>query len=198
MSKRLIGGIVTALAVATMIGLGIWQLQRLGEKEALIARYEAAQADDAPEIAYPIFATQEAPLFRRAVLNCLEVTGWRHQAGANRAGRSGYVHVADCKTGVEGPGAAVEIGWSTRPEAGTDWQGGPVRGVIGPDEKYGFRLVSSDGRAGLEASAPPSTDAIRNNHFAYAIQWFAFAAIALVIFVLASRKAKREDTDGSA
>ena len=31
-----ISTIIVALAVATMIGLGIWQLQRKGEKEALL------------------------------------------------------------------------------------------------------------------------------------------------------------------
>ena len=38
----LIPTILVVLAVATMVGLGIWQLQRKGEKEALLDRYEAA------------------------------------------------------------------------------------------------------------------------------------------------------------
>ena len=190
MSKLVIGGIVTAIAVATMIGLGIWQLGRAAEKEARIASYEAAAGR--PPIAYPTIVPDDPPLFRRSALACLEVVGWRHQAGANRDGRSGYAHVADCRTGVEGPGAAVEIGWSTQPEAGTDWQGGDISGTIGPDEKYGYRLVADEGQAGLEASAPPSPDAIRNNSRSYAFQWFAFAAIAAVIFTLAALKARRE------
>ncbi|MEN3972735.1 SURF1 family cytochrome oxidase biogenesis protein [Sphingomicrobium sp. XHP0235] len=190
MNKLVIGGIVTALAVATMIGLGIWQLGRAAEKDARIASYEAAAGKDA--VAYPTIVPEEPPLFRRSGLTCLEVTGWRHQAGANRSGTSGYAHVADCRTSVEGPGAAVEIGWSREPVAGTDWEGGTIEGVIGPDEKYGFRLVADEGQAGLEASAPPSPDAIRNNSRSYAFQWFAFAAIAAIIFMLAARKARRE------
>lgn len=193
MNKLVIGGIVTAIAVATMIGLGIWQLGRAAEKDARIASYEAAAGR--PAVTYPTIVPDEPPLFRRSQLNCLEVTGWRHQAGANRAGRSGYAHVADCRTSAEGPGAAVEIGWSTEPVAGTDWEGGQVSGTIGPDEKYGFRLVADEGLAGLEASAPPSPDAIRNNSRSYAFQWFAFAAIAAIIFLLAARKARREDRD---
>ncbi|MCJ8191330.1 SURF1 family protein [Sphingomicrobium aestuariivivum] len=190
-TKLLIGGIITAGAVAVMIGLGFWQLDRLEEKEALIARYEAAA--DQPPIAYPLMPGEDLPLYRKSALTCLEVTGWRHQAGANRDGRSGYVHVADCRLGAEGPGAAVETGWSQEPTAGTDWQGGQVEGVIGPDEKYRYRLVSDTGLGGLAASAPPSLDAIRNNHLAYAIQWFAFAAIATTIFLLATRKKKKQD-----
>ena len=34
--------ILVALAVATMIGLGFWQLERRQEKEALLASYAAA------------------------------------------------------------------------------------------------------------------------------------------------------------
>ena len=45
MSRRLplIPTLVVAAACLTMIGLGIWQLQRSQEKEALLARYAAAQ-----------------------------------------------------------------------------------------------------------------------------------------------------------
>ena len=184
--KLVIGGIVTAIAVAVMIGLGFWQLDRLEQKEALIAGFE--KAADQPAIAYPPVAPEDPPLYRKSGLTCLDVVGWRHQAGANIDGESGYVHVADCRLGAEGPGAAVEIGWSREPTAGTDWQGGPVTGTIGPDEKYGYRLVADLGLAGLQQSAPPSMDAIRNNHLAYAIQWFAFAAVAVIIFLLATRR----------
>ena len=34
--------LIVAAAVATMIGLGIWQLRRMDEKEALIARFHQA------------------------------------------------------------------------------------------------------------------------------------------------------------
>ena len=42
--------------------------------------------------------------------------------------------------------------------------------------------------AGLEANAIPDPSEIPNNHFAYAIQWFLFAATALVIYTLALMK----------
>jgi surfeit locus 1 family protein len=41
--------LLVGAAVAVMVGLGIWQLQRKGEKEALIARYAAAASQ--PEVA---------------------------------------------------------------------------------------------------------------------------------------------------
>jgi cytochrome oxidase assembly protein ShyY1 len=39
----------------------------------------------------------------------------------------------------------------------------------------------------LEPSAPPSIEQIPNNHRSYAIQWFLFALIAVVIYLLALR-----------
>jgi cytochrome oxidase assembly protein ShyY1 len=41
--------------------------------------------------------------------------------------------------------------------------------------------------AGLEPSAPPSVESIPNNHRAYAVQWFLFAAIAVLVYGLALR-----------
>ena len=43
--------ILVALAVATMIGLGIWQLDRKKQKEALLASYAAAAGK--PPIGWP-------------------------------------------------------------------------------------------------------------------------------------------------
>ena len=39
----IVSTVVVLAAVATMIGLGVWQLQRKEWKEALIARYAAAE-----------------------------------------------------------------------------------------------------------------------------------------------------------
>lgn len=47
----LVPGVATALAFALLVSLGFWQLRRLGEKEALIARVEARL--DAPPQAPP-------------------------------------------------------------------------------------------------------------------------------------------------
>ncbi len=181
----LIPSILVALAVAAMIGLGIWQLQRAAWKDRLLERYEAARSLE--PIAFPSIPTSEPPLFRRASALCLEPVTLRVTAGRNIKGESGYSHIVDCRTGAEGPGISVDIGWSTDPNAGKGWRGGPVEGIIAPDKRMISRLVSSKGFAGLEPSAPPSTDSIANNHRAYAIQWFLFAGIALLIYGLAVR-----------
>ena len=52
-------------------------------------------------------------------------------------------------------------------------------------------LVADVPAKGLAASAPPSATGVSNNHLAYAVQWFLFAAIALIIYAIALwRRAK--------
>jgi surfeit locus 1 family protein len=55
----------------------------------------------------------------------------------------------------------------------------------------GMMIVADPPLAGLGPSTPPALDTIPNNHRSYAFQWFAFAAIALVIFALALRRRRR-------
>jgi cytochrome oxidase assembly protein ShyY1 len=179
--------LLVAAAVATMIGLGVWQLSRAQWKDRLLAQYERAQK--LPPIAFPTApSTGELPLFRWSTGYCLKPVARRAIAGENRKGETGYVHIVQCATGAEGPGMAVEVGWSKDPNAKLQWQGGPVSGMIAPDRHQRIRLVAASAPPGLEPSALPSTAQIPTNHRLYAIQWFAFAGIALLIYVLALRK----------
>lgn len=179
--------ILVAAAVAVMIGLGVWQLKRAQWKENLLELY--ATAGQQPLMAWPVMAPSEEqlPLFRRASGHCLRPEVTKAVAGQNRSGESGYVFLVDCATGAEGPGMRVQLGWSKNPKAKFQWPGGAVEGVIAPDGEMRMRLVADGAPAGLEPSARPSLTAISNNHRMYAIQWFAFAAIALVIYALALR-----------
>jgi cytochrome oxidase assembly protein ShyY1 len=175
-----------------MIGLGVWQLRRAAWKEAIIARY--AQAEQLPPIAFPTqpLADDALPLFRHATGVCTRIVGKRATAGQNRSGEPGFVQVVDCATGAEGPGMSVEVGWSKDPNARIGWAGGPVSGIIAPDSRTKMRLVAASAPPGLEPSAAPSLATIPNNHRSYAVQWFAFAAIALVIYGLAVAKRLKE------
>jgi hypothetical protein len=119
---------------------------------------------------------------------CLQPVANRATAGRNRAGEPGYVHIVDCRTGFEGPGVSVELGWSRDPRAKVNWRGGPVSGVIAPDRRSRMRLVAASAPEGLAPSAPPSLETIPNNHRSYAVQWFLFAFIAAAIYALAVRK----------
>ena len=180
--------IVVAVAVAVMIGLGIWQLDRAQWKDELIERY--SEAPKLPPIAYPTAPgmAEPPPLFRWATGFCLRPVSRSAVAGSNRQGEPGYVHIVQCATGAEGPGMAVQLGWSKDPKAKFDWPGGPVTGVIAPDRQQRIRLVAASAPPGLEPSAMPSLEAIPRNHRMYAITWFAFALIAILIYVLALRR----------
>ncbi len=183
--------VLVATACATMIGLGIWQLKRAEWKEHLLRQYEAARS--LPPMAWPMVPDPAAlPLFRRSSGQCLAVTAWRATSGRNVRGDSGWIHTAACRTGADGPGMQIVAGWSRSPAA-PSWNGGRVSGVIAPDSAHLIRLVSDRALApGLEVAAPPDIAEIPNNHKAYAVQWFAFAAIAAIIFALALRLRARK------
>jgi surfeit locus 1 family protein len=198
--KRLpfIPTILVLLAVGAMIALGVWQLQRRGEKEALISRYTANR--DLPPMAYPEIApVADNAMFRKARVTCLRVAGWRVTGGATPTGQGGYRHIAECVTGAEGPGALIDMGVAADPAFKPDWKGGAVDGLITTEPNQTSLLTRMLGKApplrpmlvadvpakGLAASAPPSVSGISNNHLAYAVQWFLFAAIALIIYGIA-------------
>ena len=193
----LIATLVVGLAVALMIALGVWQLDRRGQKEALIAQYGANQSRLL--MAFPAIPVGEKLLFRRARAFCLEPVSEMLAAGYNLKGDRGWRHLITCRTGAEGPGFTVDIGWSADFKARSTWRGGAVDGVIGPvpDQRSVIErsvaskaeqqllIVATGAFGGLVPSAPPSLEGIPNTHLAYAVQWFLFAAIALGIYGLA-------------
>jgi surfeit locus 1 family protein len=79
------------------------------------------------------------------------------------------------------------LGWS-KDLAERDWSGGKVQGVIAPGAGQSVRLIADPPLAGLAQSAIPDPKTIPNNHWSYAIQWFLFAGVAVVIYALALRK----------
>lgn len=203
MSRRipLVPTLLVLLAVAAMIGLGVWQWQRKGEKEAFVAA--AAANLHRPSMSFPKTGpVEDAVLFRPSALTCLRVTGWTVQAGRDAQGGSGFGYIAQCVTGAEGQGALVLLGVGARPDLKPAWRGGRVEGWIsrepehssllgrltGPPTVLRPMLVAKRSVAGLRAPSRPSALDIPNNHLAYAIQWFLFAAIALVIYGLALRR----------
>ena len=186
---------IVAAAVAAMVGLGIWQLNRAEWKKELIARYETAAK--LPPVAWPsIPPADDALLFRRASGFCTEVAGWRAIAGRNTDDEPGWAHIASCRTGgLEGPGMQVDIGWSKSSDPPRSWRGGEVSGLIVSDREHKIRLVADRAAPGLKQSAPPSPRSLPDNHLIYAVQWFFFALAAAVIYLLALRQRQRRKGD---
>lgn len=180
--------IVVALAVAGMIALGIWQITvRLPEKEAYLA--QLARNPAAPRVAFPL-RPDDALLFRRTSADCRPpVTVAR--AGA---GNAGFRLIATCANS----GIKVQLGTTRDPNRQVAWQGGTVTGWIShaPDARpliaglfghvpQAMLLVADRPVAGLAANTQPDIGLVPNNHLAYGVQWFLFAAVATIIYAVA-------------
>ncbi|MCL9983747.1 MAG: SURF1 family protein [Erythrobacter sp.] len=176
--------IIVIAAVATMIALGVWQLGRRAEKEALLARYEAAAGTPAP-VAFPLAGDGAGAWFRRSQVSCDRVVKIEAVSGTSLKGQKGWVQRATCAVGADAA-VLVDLGYS-RDIAKPAFAGGPITGIIAP----GPRLVADPPMAGLQPMAAPDPGDLPNNHLAYAGQWFFFALTALIIYVLALRRRRR-------
>ncbi|HSG33754.1 MAG TPA: SURF1 family protein [Sphingomonadaceae bacterium] len=181
----LIPTIIVLAAVGTMVGLGVWQLQRAEWKNALLEQY--AVAADAGPVEWPRTSQDvEAALYRNASIDCDRVIALDGVSGRNAEGEAGWAEIARCIFN-DGSEADIVLGWSSEPSS-VEWTGGEVSGVIGPGRNGEARLVAEPPLAGLEPNATPDPSDLPNNHLSYAIQWFFFALTALAIYALALRK----------
>ena len=192
--------LLVLIAVAMMVRLGFWQLDRMRQKEALLVQYGAASQ-------LPVYNLERLPLdprrllFRRVTFTCRRIEGGADLAGRNASGAVGWAHVASCAaiqpistdadlTSLESwnlIGLDVVIGWSKQPRD-VPWAGGALTGTVAPGAGDTVRIIADPPLAGLEANAKPDPANLPNNHLSYAVQWFLFALTALVIFALALRK----------
>lgn len=191
----LIPTLVVAAAVAVMIGLGIWQLQRAAWKERLLADYAAAANMPAVDLD-PLLARDGAVpalAFRRALVSCRgDAAAPVLRGGRNRTGQGGYVYLVPCRPGASGLAGRllVNAGWSALPDGNRRLSlSGIVAGTLGADlPGEPLILAAATPAPPLAASAPASIEDVPNNHRAYAVQWFLFAGLALLIYVLALRR----------
>ncbi len=182
--------LLVTLAVAAMMALGLWQLlDRRPAKLAYLA--QVAANPGRPPVAFPDTADQSL-LLRRATGECRAPA----RVTLAGAGAAGFRAIATCANGM-----AVQLGTTRDPMARVVWRGGTVSGLIShaPDSRsllgalidrrpQPLMLVADRPVAGLTANARPDIDAIPNNHLAYAVQWFFFAGVASVIYLLALRR----------
>lgn len=206
----LVPTLIVGLAVAAMIGLGIWQLDRRAEKNAALAAV-AANLTRSPMAFPPLGPVSSEALFRKSSAHCLRVVRWQIEAGAAADGTAGYRAIADCATGAEGPGVLVNLGVAPRPDVKPQWAGGQVEGWISEEPDHRPLIARLFGKApplrpmlivqrppvdGLRPAAPPKIEDVPNNHLAYAVQWFLFAGVAVIIYLLALRRKQGKDGVG--
>ena len=122
------------------------------------------------------------------------------EAGRNLHGDAGWAFALDCR---DSAGAKVQlvIGWGIRPEA---WKGAALphgateaQGVVAPGAVAKWRITATKATPPLGEAAPPTPADIPNNHFAYAIQWFAFAGVLLLIYTLLVRRWRLASAGGN-
>jgi surfeit locus 1 family protein len=191
--------LVVAAAVAVMVWLGCWQIQRAHWKEALLAQYAAAEAMPAVDLD-PLLDGRPAlpPLsFRRALVTC-------HAQGVApdvRAGRSaadvpGQAYYVPCRPGAAGLAGRLRVnaGWAAQHDAARRLTvDGIVAGRLSVvDEDGPITLTAATAAPPLAPSQGPSLENIPNNHRFYAVQWFVFAATALLIYLIALRRRPRD------
>ena len=187
--------LVVMLAVAAMVALGVWQLQRRTEKLGLIAAYAGRPA--MPPVAVPR-TPDDRLLFRRAVATCVRPTGWHREAGRAADGSSGWRAITSCRTGAAGSMLAMQMGVGSDALRDPDWRGGRVSGYLthAPQHRAliaglfdrtppALMLMADTPLPGLKPNPRPTLADIPNNHLAYAVQWFLFAAIAAIIYAVA-------------
>jgi len=201
----IVATLVVLLAVGTMIGLGVWQLHRAEWKEALLYRYHAAEGGSVLK-GLPAEVSIDRISFRRAEIACTVTTPATQLGGASAAGESGFRNIFGCRL-ADGRTLMADLGWHgvmARPALPAIDQRITGTGRLIPDDILARRVIGEGGHfvpllfvlergtAGLQPSVPPSVDTIPNNHRSYAVQWFLFAGVALIIFVLAVRRRARK------
>lgn len=190
---------VVALAVLAMLGLGCWQLfVRLPEKRAALSKFAANPG--LPPVVFPQFPDEKL-LFRRTRVTCAD----SRRVQLTGAGKAGFRAIAECPAP---PGDAtplrIQIGTTHDPRQPVRWAGGTVTGYISlaPEGqpmlvralRHGapaLMVVADRPAPGLAPNGAPDLSAVPNNHLAYAVQWFLFAGVAVVIYTIALRLRRR-------
>ena len=188
--------LIVLAAVAVMVALGIWQLQRAQWKERLLAEL-AVNATLPPVDLDPLIARgteRDVPLaFRRVLVTCASGDAQpRVRAGRSRGDVPGSVYIVPCRPDEGGfaGNLDVNVGWAAQPDAVERLKLRRVvagqLGMVEPGSRV--TLTAAEPVTPLEAGAPANLENIPNNHLIYAFQWFFFAAAALVIYALALRR----------
>ena len=205
--------LVLAVIVAVVcIGLGRWQLDRLDQRRARNAAIEASF--QAPPIRAESAATSpgSAQRFRRVTAGGRWNYGRESVIPARTRNGSPGVHIVTAMTLTNGRSEIlVNRGWVYSPDARSvdlaQWHEGERAEVtgyvdrlprslrVGGEALYIVALAETGSEAAPPTNRPARLSAPPFNeegwHFYYAIQWFSFAAIALIGTPLVVRQQRR-------
>lgn len=214
--------IVCVIALALLVGLGTWQLQRLQWKQGLIARSEAATT--LPPVSLGALSRLPDPEFRKAVLSCDFQNQPFVELQSIHDGQAGVRLISACE------GWLVDLGFvadtvSARPER----QPAAIPGIVAEARKVeapngfapppeGNRFYARDTAAmsralGVQGAVRPYVlfatgsawpqwaelqpsappAAFSNNHLGYALTWFGLALAVIAFYIVLLRRRVRAD-----
>jgi surfeit locus 1 family protein len=211
---RLIPTLLTAAIVAVALGLGVWQLERLEWKTALLARLDSQMS--APAVPLPETVDGKEWEYRRVTLAGQFLYDREFHLGPRvRDGKVGYEMVVPFRR-ASGGTVLVNRGWIApdikavnRPEGIVQAEGFlrvPAKTMFAPANDAAKNQWYWVDTKAMDASAPayivdavaepagvyPAGGALRvdipNDHKNYAIFWFGMAGVMLLIYIMASRQ----------
>jgi hypothetical protein len=150
MLKRLplIPTLLVLAAVAVMVRLGFWQIDRMHQKDAMVAEFTAALESPSAEIDLNRDQLIDYPdPYVPVTVHCTSAGPDRPKSGRNLAGEAGWAHVFACRyTSPRGKQAEVRViaGWSKAPLV-ANWQGGKVSGIVAPEsmtERWKWHIIA--------------------------------------------------------
>lgn len=193
--------LVTLFAVPLLLALGAWQLQRAQWKADLIA--EAGRARTLPPVAprewFRAMVGELSVQFRRAVVDCRpgRVKPYDLRGGQSAAGQGGYTVLVNCGDQRRAPDLVLAVGWADRPGTAPLLVDATFTGTV-VERPYGdapnrprFLVIADKPVPPLAPTRQPDPADLPNNHFSYALQWFAFAATLGVIYLVYARGWRR-------
>lgn len=208
MSKRIIVAVLFGLVgAAVLVSLGVWQVQRLAWKQAMLAEIAAGivadpvalpeEPDEARDQYLPVAVTGRVLDGEIVILASLRQTGpvyriirgFEAEDGQRVLVDLGFVH-PDRRDAARSGGPARIVGnlyWpdeidSFTPEPDLEeglWFGRDLAAMAQALDTEPVLIVARDAPAGMDwvTVFPVDTSSIPNDHLAYAVTWFLLAAV---------------------
>jgi surfeit locus 1 family protein len=201
--KLIVPTLMTAIMLPVLIYLGFWQLERKEWKDRILANLSAPVAE------LPATARLAADMeLRRVRFTCL-ADGLSRQEIPETDGMSTEQRVYLRCPRASGETVIVDAGYKSQFDDAYLLPGHKIEGTVRvweplhwADKVAGVQKTTRDTFRGagnvslyfMRTGAAPRRENISNNHFLYALQWFAFAGVLTIIYSIFARRIWRESS----
>jgi surfeit locus 1 family protein len=199
--KLIVPTSMTAIMLPVLIFLGFWQLERQAWKDKILANLSAPVAE------LPATAKLTADLDLRRVLVTCEAAGLTSQEISETDGMSTEQRIYLRCPRASGETVIIDAGYKSQFDDVLLTPGHKIEGTV----RIWEPLQWADKVAGVQKTtratfgsahdlslyfvrtgAAPRRENIANNHFMYALQWFAFAGVLAIIYGIFARRIWRD------